>query len=121
MYRHWDVIPHCVVMVGSIDLVSSIDTLSLVLVVSVCMAGAVDVRLYVRLNRLVWSTQAGDAVKSERWGAAQNSTFELGADEVRCYGWPRIARACYGRVQPGSSSSLGKHRRVARRLSCWLW
>ena len=86
-------------MVGSIDLVSSIDTLSLVLVVSVCMAGAVDVRLYVRLNRLVWSTQAGDAVKSERWGAAQNSTFELGADEVRCYGWPRIASACYGRVQ----------------------
>ena len=73
--------------------------MSLVLVVSVCMAGAVDVRLYVRLNRLVWSTQAGDAVKSERWGAAQNSTFELGADEVRCYGWPRITSACYGRVQ----------------------
>ena len=69
-------------MVGSIDLVSSIDTLSLVLVVSVCMAGAVDVGLYVRLNRLVWSTQAGDAVKSERWGAAQNSTFELEADEA---------------------------------------
>ncbi len=86
-------------MVGSIDLVSSIDTLSLVLVVSVCMAGAVDVGLNVLLNRLVWSTQAGDAVKSERWGEAQNSTFELGADEVRCYSWPRIASACYGRVQ----------------------
>ena len=63
------------------------------------MAGAVDVGLYVRLNRLVWSTQAGDAVKSARWGAAQNSTFELGAVEVLCYGWPGITSACYGRVQ----------------------
>ena len=63
------------------------------------MAGAVDVGLYVRLNRLVWSTQAGDAAKSARWVAAQNSTFELGAVEVRCYGWPGITSACYGRVQ----------------------
>ena len=47
----------------------------------------------------MWSTQAGDALKSARWGAAQNSTFELGAAEVRCYGWPDVTGVRYGRVQ----------------------
>ena len=46
--------------------------------------------LHRRCNRLAWSTQAGDVIKSARWGAAQNSTFELGAAEVQCYGWPDI-------------------------------
>jgi len=66
--------------------------------VVVC-AVEVDAAHYVRLNRLTWLTEAGDAVKSARYNPACNSTFELGAAEVKCYGWPDISAACYGRVQ----------------------
>ena len=59
----------------------------------------VDAAYYVRLNRLTWLTEAGDAIKSARYNPACNSTFELGAAEVKCYGWPDISAACYGRVQ----------------------
>jgi len=62
-------------------------------------AGEVRTEDYVRLNRLVWSTQGGDALKTARYGSAQNSTFELGAEEVKCYNWPDITSPCYGRVQ----------------------
>jgi len=59
----------------------------------------VDAAYYVRLNRLTWLTEAGDAIKSARYNPACNSTFELGAAEVKCYGWPDISDACYGQVQ----------------------
>jgi hypothetical protein len=48
---------------------------------------------------LTWLTEAGDAIKSARYNPACNSTFELGAAEVKCYGWPDISAACYGQVQ----------------------